>query len=496
MAGTRTRIDRASPEDEQPSERRSDPPPTDRHERVLALQHDVGNRATGALLQRREITEGPGAVVRFTIGSDINLLLAKQAWDATVSGPLDDAAVGRLRDLALGTDESIDDTERMFIAALLDAANARSWHAPGSTLTPGAAIGFPTASITAANRARVRDFGRTTGPPGLPHADSAGESKNAAQLDQEIVAMAGPFAATARDALAIADGAKIKHLDIYVAMLNGASDSTPGDRALAAAVYAIARREGLPAAADIMAGRIKVDAVPRAFFPKGAEGMYQPAASTSGRKGDTVYLPSDLKFLDVVPQGTVVHELTHAADDADAKKPHAPPVVDSELAAYRAEAGFLLHAVARRSGAEHDRALLQVAKEIRLPTLLCMVLEATEVMEYERALTSLREIHAKVLTDGDPATALGLKAGDLARLLSRLADEEQHYDAFVEVEKRARKALANEYKGISPALDDGLRGESVLDTMAASAGAPVARAVDAALADAAHARRRARRPGS
>lgn len=490
MAGTRTRRDRASPEDEQ----RSDRPQPDPHERVLALQRDVGNQATGALLQRREITEGPGAVVRFTIGSDISLLLAKLAWDATASGPLDEAAVGRLRDVALGTGESIDDTERMFIAALLDAGNARSWHAPGATLTPGAAIGFPTASITTANRALVRDFGRTTRPPGAAHADGAGEAENAAQLDQEIVAMAGPFAATARAALAIADAAKIKHLDVYFAMLNGASDSTPGDRALAAAVYAIARREGLPAAADIMAGRIKVDAVPRASLPRNAEGLYQPAASTSGRKGDTVYLPSDLNFLDVVPQGTVVHELTHAADDADAKKPNTPPVVDSELTAYRAEAGFLLHAVARRSGAEHDRALLQVAKEIRLPTLLCMVLEATEVMEYERALTSLREIHAKVLSDGDPRTALDLKAGDMASLLRRLADEEKHYDAFVEVEKRARKAISNAYTGIAPALDDGLLGESVLDTPAASAGAPVARAVDAALADAAHARRRARRP--
>src|SRR6185437_14258740 len=118
------------------------------------------------------------------------------------------------------------------------------------------------------------------------------------------------------------------------------------DRAFAAAVYAIARREHLDVAEDILAGKIKVDEVPQTALPKNAGAEYQPEATGGGGKGDTLYLPSGIKFGTLPGQATVVHELTHAAQDKSATAPRTLSVHDAEEEAYRAEAEFLLAAVA------------------------------------------------------------------------------------------------------------------------------------------------------
>lgn len=464
MDGTRKRAGRRAQSDNRPRASVPDAPQRNVVERVLALQRTAGNHATSALLQRSEVTAGTAAAVKFTIGADLSLPLVTRAWARTLGGALDDNGVAALREAALSGDETIDDNERMFIAALLEPGNAKKWHAKGHRgLLSGQKIEFDAASITAANRARVRDFGRGTTPTRVRLKESGDENAHAAALKEDIVDLAGPFATTARDALALADGAKVTHIALYYAMLNGASDSTPGDRAFAGAVYVIARRERLPVAADLMAGRVKVDQVPRSSLPKDAEGMYQPRANASGRKGDTVYLPSDLQFLSLVGQGTVVHELTHVAQDAQANSPAEVPVVEAEFPAFRAEARFLLHAIASRSGPPRDRAVEEIAKNVRLPTLLSMVLEATELLGDDTALTALKDLHAKVLTDGDPKTALELKGADLNSLLQGLSDEDRHYETTQKVEKRTREAIGEDYRRIRPGRDDGFGGESVLD---------------------------------
>lgn len=227
----------------------------------------------------------------------------------------------------------------------------------------GTVVVFSAGSITAANRRRVQDVGRTAHTWRSWPTDSDDPAEHAARLDADIVYLAGPFAQAARDTIALAGERKINH--IAVAMLNGASDSTEGDRAFAGAVYVIARREGLDEAAKLIMNRtIKVDEVPRSLLAHQAEGMYEPEASAGGFKGDTLYLPSDIRFLSLVAQGTVVHELTHAGQEADAKSLRTPTVEDSEFGAFLAEAGTMLWGVIRRSGAERDRAVEEIAREI------------------------------------------------------------------------------------------------------------------------------------
>jgi hypothetical protein len=425
---------------------------------VLGLQRSIGNQATVRLLQRSELTSGPNAALRLRVGSDVGLPLAAVGWTVTQTGPLDDAAIATLRQVALGVDDSIDDNERLFIAALIDPADAGRLHADHPWgVTPGDTLEFSAASITPANRARVRDFGRRTVPATVKR--GSGD----AALKAAIVATAGSFAAAAQNAIAIADAAKVPYSDVFGAMLNGASDSTDGDRAFAAAVYAIARREHLDVAADILAGKLKVDEVPSSALPKNAGAEYQPEAGGGGNKGDTLYLPSDLKFGTLPGQATVVHELAHAAQDKSTAAPRTPSVLEAEEEAYRAEADFLLWAVATKSGAARTAAVNELVPALRPQTLLLMVLAATEVLENDRALAALKDIYAEVGWTGHPDTRKALKGYEFRDLLARAADEDRHYEAMQELEARIARAIAADYKGIQPATDAGLRGESRLD---------------------------------
>jgi hypothetical protein len=426
---------------------------------VLRLQRSAGNRATARLLQRSELTTGPAPVLRLVIGPDVGWPFAALAWAHTRDGPLDDSAIALLRRIALG-DETIDDNERMFIAALIDGANASKLHAEHpSGLLLGETIEFSAASITTTNRARVRDYDRTKVPTRI----ALHKGDEDAVVVTNIMEVAGAFSAAARDALAIAHAAHVPPAELLAAMLSGASDSTAGDRAFAGAVYAIAKQEHMGVAADILAGRIKVDEVTQSPMPKNAAGMYESEAGSGGAKGDTVYLPSNLSFLTLTGQATVVHELTHAGQDKATESPTKSPVVDAEEESFRAEADFLLTAIARRTGEARKGAVEEVAKEIGPPTLLCMVLVATEVLCNDTAIAALKDVYDEVRWAGHPDTIASLKRDEFTDLLVRTADEDLHYDAVKDLEGRIAKAITSDYRGIEPATDAGLRGESQLD---------------------------------
>lgn len=459
-----------------------------RVEHVLALQRRVGNRATLRLLSRRAITAGSAAAVRLTLGSDVDPLLAAVAWELTRDGPLDGAGIAKLRGAALRSGDTIDDNERMLIAALIDTDGAHKLHAEHPHgVVPGDTIELRVASITRANRERVRDFGRTT-PTRVRLHEGKDDAGWEASLAQAIVQDAGAFAGAARDALAIADAAGVLHQDLYTAMHNAASDSTEGDRAFAAAVYAIARQEHMAVAADLLAGRVKVDEVPPTYLPnKDVQGMYQPEASSGGRKGDTLYLRADTKFLSLEWQATIVHELTHAELDASTAIPEKSPtdpsadrakLVDDERAAYDAEARFLLKSIGARSGAARDRAIAEVARYLPPTTLLCMVGAATEVLGQDEAVADLRAIYDEMRWSGQPETRRTLERSDFEDFMSRLLgdSEDRRYAASRELDRRIAisltgvdpvtgKVVAKDapYFDFHSAPDEGLRGESVLD---------------------------------
>jgi hypothetical protein len=400
--------------------------PASRSREALALQRAAGNRATRALLQRAVVTDEKVAMVRFTVGVEIGSALAALAWSRTTDGPLDDTALGELRLLALQTDETIDDDERMFIAALLDRRNAERLHAmlPHGFTEPDAEISFPVQWISAANRMKVRDFGRSAG-----------------------TAAGGAFASTVRKALAVADSARIPHDDVKAAMIAAASDSTPGDRAFAAAVFVIARRAGLDVADDVLAGRIKVDEVPAAYIGSTTAGKYQTGGSR--RKGDTIYLPSGFDVDDIEQQGTIVHELTHAAEDKSASGVRTSEADQSELSAFRAQARFYLHSLSELSGPARERtidAVAAAAGEVRIYTL---ILEANvaPIEDYDESMSIIALINAK-------SGALGGRDWNRAIRASN-----------AELEPLALAAIRRLYRLRRGDLGkwDGLSGESVLD---------------------------------
>jgi hypothetical protein len=412
--------------------------PEARSRDALALQRAAGNRATRALLQRAVLTDEKFPMVRFTVGVEIGSSLAALAWSRTTNGPLDDTAVGELRQLALQTDETIDDDERMFIAALLDRRNAERLHAmlPQGFTEPGAEISFPVQWIPAANRGKVRDFGR-----------EVGDRARGRALDQAMLTRAGAFASTVRKALALADPARIPHADVNAAMIAAASDSTPGDWAFAAAVFVIARRAGLDVADDLLAGRIKVDEVPAAYVGTWAAAKYQSGGS--GRKGDTVYLPSSFDVDDLAQQGTVVHELTHAADDKATSTARTTEADRSELHAFRAQAAFYLRTLGERSGAERDRAIDSVAASAGQVRVYTMILEANvaPIEDYDDLMAIIRQINAK-------SGALGSHDWNRALTASNAELEPVALEAVRSVERLRRGDLGRW---------DGLSGESGLD---------------------------------
>jgi hypothetical protein len=174
-----------------------------------------------------------------------------------------------------------------FIAALLDKDNAAKLHAtyPRGFSDQDSAIEFSGASITAANRRIVQDSGRNVRPE--PGAFDKSISKD--PLDQDMLAMGADFRYTVMQTLKLADKANVDHVALYFAMLNGASDSTPGDRAFAGAAYVIARSEGMAIAKDILGGRLKVDEVSTVFLERlggDPHAVYSPEADGQ-LKGDT-----------------------------------------------------------------------------------------------------------------------------------------------------------------------------------------------------------------
>jgi hypothetical protein len=159
---------------------------------VLSLQRAVGNRATHNLLARAVVIDTKVPMVRFSVGSEVTPALAAAAWARTEDGALDVEGIAALRQLALDTDATVDDDERMFIAALLDPLSARRLHAlfPRGFGAPNEEIEFPVSWITPAARATVRDFGRSSLPRPFGTPSSNGTRRRRAQaLDDQIVRM-------------------------------------------------------------------------------------------------------------------------------------------------------------------------------------------------------------------------------------------------------------------------------------------------------------------
>ncbi|MGZ4179332.1 MAG: hypothetical protein ACXVUL_01415 [Solirubrobacteraceae bacterium] len=387
-------------------------------EKVLALQRGAGNRAVASMLSRRVIGNDPSTrVVRLTVGVELTTKLAQRAWELTAKGPIDEAGVETLRSIALehwfGT---IDDDERLFIAALLDPANAAKLHAayPRDFSQEGSVIEFDAASITASNRRTVQDSGRSK----RPQPDASDKANTKDPLDQDILAMGHPgFEYTVMQVLKFADQAHVDHVALYFAMLNGASDSTAGDRAFAGAVFVVARREGMAVDRDILGGRLKIDEVSTTFFDAmgdRAQAVYSPEAGGQ-LKGDTLYLPATFDLDNLADLGVLVHELQHASDDAAVDRPTSKSRLEAESAAYERQSRFLMLELEKLTGDARTKAAANVGSRIgqtHVYFMIAVALEATDDDQFD----DRARIVAEVNKNKDPGTEL--EPAELRRALN------------------------------------------------------------------------------
>jgi hypothetical protein len=285
---------------------------------VLELQRRAGNTAVTWLVResRRALArqpKGDGAVTHtFMLGKDVTVDFAVKAKSLLKDGKVAPDQLLHLRELALkrGTTKAapegtIGDAERMFMAGLLDPANAAAL--AKVKLEKGKAVTMSFASgTTAANLRVAADVGR-------PKRSSDPE-------DKQILALATPaLDRMAKAVISFANAAKVPLADVLAAMLAAASDSTPADLALAGAAY----------------------------VSQGGGGR---------EKGDTIYVKPTLKLDNLNDRSLVVHELEHAAHDKAAAK--SQDLADEELSAYRAQAQY---AVAQINSGDRSQRMADIA---------------------------------------------------------------------------------------------------------------------------------------
>jgi hypothetical protein len=232
-------------------------------------------------------------------------------------------------------------------------------------------------------------------------------------------------------------------------MVAGASDSTDSDRAYAGAVYIVARRAGLPIASDVLSGALKVDAVWESYMLNGWQAMYQTAAETA--KGDTLYLPWTLDASTLAGQGTILHELSHAADDKAATAPRDESARDVELKAYRAEAKlYLAQLLAIPDAAKRREEAEKTGESFAPPQIWGLILEARAWPPDE---------------DQDPFEVVHALNGAHYPVPPAQVDRALRRDSDAENLRKALAAIDTAYKLQRGQTKhrDGLRGESSLD---------------------------------
>lgn len=423
--------------------------------------------APAAVLQRDIVNDAAGNPVsyEFRVGNELDQSFAVLAQRLLGGGPLHARGLDALQRHALNRHGTVDDHERMFMAGLMDAANAAILAA--AVLGPGVSVTFTIASITP-HLATVRDLGRQTAPASVtgPVAAAAaatarGDAAVAATqtarastaAETEITRNAGgQFSAIAAAVITFARAEGVPLTDVLTAMLAAASDSSPGDKVMAAAVYTIAVHVRSPTTARLLAGTLKVDALlPTAFaalpIPASVVAGYVTAAQGSGLKGDTMYMSTDFDITNLYHRSIVVHELEHAKDDSAVRAKVAfEPTEALESHAYLAQGRYLLDQMAAQAPAAQAATATRLATQVSDLALLGMFMHAlSNRARFEPLLVAIGAAAAPPVGAGAIATLLG-------RGLARL-------QTFLNATIRTRYNLAAGAK--SPV--DGPAGESILD---------------------------------
>ena len=262
-------------------------------------------------------------------------------------------------------------------------------------------------------RASVQQ-GKRKGPPVTGAALKQSKPTKSEDLDRALVAMGGSgFGTMVAQALSIATAAGVPHERVRQAMLHGARGISEGDRACAAAVFALAARQGDPLVAEaIERGDLKVaqtsEAALRAVDPDARAGYVPAGRDSPALPGRTFYIPSTFRLDSVVQQGTVIHEIDHAATDLlFTDNPAEMPQASFELSGYTAEANFLVDTLRERTGPERQAALTElsrVAGPVLIRLMVAWALQASPD-EFDDEQAIIDQLNALTLA-ADPMSAL------------------------------------------------------------------------------------------
>ena len=421
----------------------------------------------GCLVHRLTVSDAVGNPVgfSFTEGVELRLDFMRRAKPLAAAGALGSPELRTLREAALAFHGTVDDNERMFMAGLTDAGNAALLSAV--PLVAGASVTFTLATITAAALARVADLERdplpatVTAPLGravtalvaFDFGTAVAEHASAdAAAERELLTRSGGFRRPAAAAIAYGRIQGVLVTGLLQAGLAAATDSSAGDIAAASAVYAVARAAGLPIAADVLAGRVKVDALTPAVYARmpgaaGTAAVYVTAAQSNGLKGDTVYVPTSLDVTDLYDRSAVVHELTHAADDAAGAgaKVQFPAKQGLEANAYRRQGAYLLAELHATPAASRGAVIARLAGRAGVLAILGMSIEAlVDRPRHEPLLVATAAAANPPVPAAKVAALLNLGAATLqARLLAAI---------------RAAYTIT----ATDPGVVDGLAGESLI----------------------------------
>jgi hypothetical protein len=218
-------------------------------------------------------------------------------------------------------------------------------------------------------------------------------------------------------------------------------------------VYATAAQAGHSMAGNIASGTIKVDALIPSALQKltnnsGVDAFYSAASLNDRVKSDTLYVPTTLNILELPSRALIIHELTHASQDAAAANLTVGPQIDMEIGGYRAQVKYIMDQLLATPADTLDMEVFSVSNlsNIALFQWAFIVETIPDRARYE-AIAKRVLLQSPSVTEADINNALSLtQAVALQRLRNAILSMPQ-------------------YGGNPNIARDGLKGESILDNI-------------------------------
>lgn len=434
------------------------------HELTHVVQQNGGQSGTPGLQREVELdaTRTPTGNFLFHIGPNLTPGFFARFRQYIADGILSNDELNRLRLYAIAHRGSVTQAEKLLMAAGLDPANhpAIAAHATG-------ALSIPIANITNANRDVVNNVGRGSLSPdyeanliqaimqllqGNFEAAAAIWANLQEAAIQDIFAIGGTaWRAQAEDLVAFIEIYHLNAVSVLSAMYAAASDSSAADQLMAGIVFATALQAGHSAASGLASGSIKVDALTSSALAKltgnaGGDAMYVPAGINDRLKSDTLYVPTSLNATSITQRALIIHELTHANDDAAAATIQASPQISFEMTAYRAQVRYIMDQILNLPIADREIEIFSTRRMADSPLFQwAYAAEARMNKPRYEAICKTILLQSATLSEADFNRVMAMPEADVLAQFRRVILSQPQYSTNPNV------------------VMDGLKGESILD---------------------------------